>query len=183
MAYLSKEQVIERKFITDATLATQLMAGELTLDDDIIKEHITALGAYLLVYGDNNNTPADTSDDKTIDDPATPNRDESTQEGAAAAATEAAAADAAVDAEQTESDEDESNDITFTVDGTEVSYDGALDVAAKTVLRAKSISGTLYTAHDVVFDPKGLKAADLRDLVLFTTNPEEVAEVAEPAGE
>jgi hypothetical protein len=57
MAKLTVQEVLEKKYLTDATLAEKLLlpegtAGRLTLDDDIIKAHIHQVGAYIEVYGD-----------------------------------------------------------------------------------------------------------------------------------
>ena len=51
MAKMSIDDVLNNKYLTDSSLAQQLVAGTLSLDDQIIKDHIHQLGAYIEIYG------------------------------------------------------------------------------------------------------------------------------------
>jgi len=46
MAKMNVEDVLDKKYLTDSSLAQQLVAGTLSLGDQIIKEHIRQAGAY-----------------------------------------------------------------------------------------------------------------------------------------
>ena len=50
MAKMSIDDVLNNKYLTDSSLAQQLVAGTLSLDDQIIKDHIHQLGAYQEIY-------------------------------------------------------------------------------------------------------------------------------------
>lgn len=59
MAKLTVEEVLDKKYVTDAGLAHQLAKGELTLDDQIIKDHVYQTGAYIAIYGSDDEEPAE----------------------------------------------------------------------------------------------------------------------------
>ena len=64
MAKMSIDDVLNNKYLTDSSLAQQLVAGTLSLDDQIIKDHIHQLGAYQEIYSPG---PEPTMVDVTID--------------------------------------------------------------------------------------------------------------------
>ncbi len=51
MAKMNVEDVLDKKYLTDTSLAQQLVAGTLSLDDQIIKDHVHQVGAYQEIYG------------------------------------------------------------------------------------------------------------------------------------
>ncbi len=50
MAKMTIDEVLDNKYITDSSLAQQLVAGTLSLDDQIIKDHVHQVGAYIAIY-------------------------------------------------------------------------------------------------------------------------------------
>lgn len=50
MAKMTITEILDNKYLTDSSLAQQLVAGTLSLDDQIIKDHIHQVAAYELIY-------------------------------------------------------------------------------------------------------------------------------------
>jgi hypothetical protein len=59
MTKMTIEEVVNKGYITDSGLAQQLIAGTLSLDDQIIKDHIQQTGTYMMIYCSNNETPVE----------------------------------------------------------------------------------------------------------------------------
>lgn len=59
MAKMTIEEVLNNKYLTDSSLAQQLVEGKLTLDDQIIKDHIHQTGAYQAIYNSEDETPVE----------------------------------------------------------------------------------------------------------------------------
>jgi hypothetical protein len=57
MANMTINEVLNNKYLTDSSLAQQLVAGTLSLDDQIIKDHIHQTGAYQAIYNSEDDTP------------------------------------------------------------------------------------------------------------------------------
>lgn len=171
MAYLSITEVLNKKYITDTSIACALAKGELTLDDEVVKHHIYQVGAYQAVYNVGEKA------EEVVDDPATSdvNEHEQAVADAKAAAEAAKAADAEMIKDLTKSDEDASNDIKFTVDGSEKTYEGDPTAAMKVALTSLELDPTtLYIdeAKETKLVVKSKKAADLAGLVLYTKTTE-----------
>lgn len=58
MPRITKEEVINRKYLTDVSLATDLLSGVLSLNDQIIKDHIHQVGAYQEIYNSGSDVPS-----------------------------------------------------------------------------------------------------------------------------
>ena len=151
--FLSIKEVLDRKYITDASIAQALVAGELDLTDDIVVEHIYQLGAYQEVYV----TP--------VDDPKTP-EDESIPEVAEEKADKENTKDAQ-EQEQSGGDHNDFNNISFTLDGEEIIYQGSPKAKAKNALKALNIQTPVYKDGEEL-DLSHLKASDLTGLELVT---------------
>ena len=70
MAKMTIEEVLNNKYLTDSSLAQQLVEGTLTLDDQIIKDHIHQTGAYAEIYGSNEVTTVNEPVADPVDEPA-----------------------------------------------------------------------------------------------------------------
>ena len=67
MAKMSITEVLNKKYLTDSSLAQQLVAGTLTLADRVIKDHIHQVGAYQEIYGPSNEIWYTTTDGEIYD--------------------------------------------------------------------------------------------------------------------
>lgn len=166
MAYLTKKEAINRGYITSVEIATGLIDGTYNLDDDIVKEHFSQVGVYDEVY----NGP----DDIVEDDPTTPDIDEheeALEELQEQVVTEDVADEEAYIESVPETDDVDSNDIKFTIDGTEVIWSGSPSTRISTVYK-KGISEAwttldLYDGLDKIDVKKTI--ASLKDKALTTT--------------
>jgi hypothetical protein len=140
MANLSVEEIIEKGYITDVSIATALKNGELKLTDDLVKGSITKVADWQDTYVDK-----------------TPGKD-----------TEEELAVKAADDKVYVDNGDDKDNVTFTVGTTKYTFAGDPNkVSAKAVLKDNKITEPLYV-DGVVFDTKGKKAIDLQGLT-FTT--------------
>lgn len=145
MANLSVKEIIEKGFITDVSVASALLSGDLTLDDPIVKGSITKVADWQNTYVDK--TPGET----------TP-------------AEEAAEAKRKAEDDLLYVDNKKANDnVIFYIGEDKQEFKGELTTSAKKALKEMGISEPLYV-DGVLFDTKGKKAIDLNGLV-FTTEP------------
>lgn len=146
MANLSVKEIIEKGYITDVSVASALLSGDLTLDDPIVKGSITKVADWQNTYVDK-----------------TPGVDTTPEEEAAEATRKAEDDLLYVD------NGDNKDNVIFYIGEDEKEFKGELTTSAKKALKEMGIVEPLYL-DGVLFDTKGKKAIDLKGLT-FTIEP------------
>ena len=144
MANLSVKEIIAKGYITDVSVASALLSGDLKSDDPIVQGSITKVADWQDTYGDE--TPGVTTSEE-----------------------EKAQADVKAKNDLLYVDnKDNSDNVTFKVGTTDYTFAGEPEiVSAKKALAELGIKEPLYV-DGVLFNTKGKKAIDLQGLT-FTT--------------
>ena len=148
MAKLTVDELIDHKFITDASIATALKNGDINLNNEYVKDSITQPTIYQNVYGSDEETEVEVDNDNsptTIEPVAKTIADEPTTEIAADTNNETE-----VEVE-VDNDNDPTNDVVFTVDNVEYRWEGSLTSKISTVFNKL---GIVYNGDDIKLTDK-----------------------------